>query len=473
MTFNSLEYAAFLPVVLLLYWNLGHTGQNRLLLVASYLFYGLFDWRFLGLLALSTLLDFWFGHRLAAAPEGSRRAGWLWASIAVNLGILGVFKYADFFLESAGRFLGRLGIDVSPPLLEVLLPVGISFYTFHGISYVFDVYRGHVRPTRNLVDYACFVAYFPQLVAGPIGRATLQLPQFERDRQRPNSEAVESGVLLILLGLFKKVVIADGVAPVANAAFTDPSSAPTLQLVVGALAFSMQIYGDFSGYTDIARGTSRLLGIELPLNFTQPYLSRNITEFWRRWHMSLSNWLRDYLYLPLGGNRGSRLATYRNLFLVMLLGGLWHGASWTFVVWGGCHGLALAVHRWWREVRPRPAIDHPDRPIALGSRLGTFALVTLLWVVFRAQSWDAAWAYFRGLAAFRGGSVATDDVLLVAFAAAAVLAIDLFARRLGAETARPRRAVTPVLAGAAVGAMVAGIIVFSGAAPQQFIYFQF
>ena len=472
MTFNSLQYAAFLPVVLLLYWRLRRRGQNLLVLVASYVFYGFFDWRFLGLLVLSTGLDYWFGHALSKVPDGGPRKRWLWASVTVNIGILGVFKYANFFLDSAERMLGRAGIDVSPPVLKIVLPVGISFYTFHGISYVFDVYRRHIQPCQNIVDYACFVAYFPQLVAGPIGRATIQLPQFENDRRRPRAEDVESAVLLIVLGLFKKVVIADGVAGAANAAFAAPTTAGSSTLLLGALAFSLQIYGDFSGYSDIARGSSRLLGIELPPNFTEPYLSRNITEFWRRWHISLSSWLRDYLYLPLGGNRGSHFATYRNLFLVMLLGGLWHGASWNFVIWGAGHGIALGAHRAWCQWRGRPEVDEHDRSLALVRRLGTFALVTLLWILFRSPSFGAAQDYVGGILSMRSGPLDHNDLLLVSMATAAVLAIDLVARRVrsGGRVVVRRM---PVPVGAAVGAMVAALIVFSGSPPVPFIYFQF
>ena len=474
MTFNSLQYFVFLPVVLVMYWRLGRRQQNVLLLVASYVFYGLFDWRFLGLLALSTLLDYWFGLRLSREPaEGKRRLRWLWASVVVNLGILGIFKYADFFLTSARDALGTVGLDISPPLLEVLLPVGISFYTFHGISYVFDVYRHRVAPTRDLVDYACFVAFFPQLVAGPIGRATLQLPQFEGDRERPDTRAIESACLLILIGLFKKVVIADGVAPVATAAFAAPGEAGAMQLAVGALAFSFQIYGDFSGYSDIARGSSRLLGIELPYNFTEPYLSRNITEFWRRWHISLSNWLRDYLYVPLGGSRGSPLATYRNLLIVMLLGGLWHGASWNFIVWGGSHGLALAVHRAWSQSRSQPEPAGADVGLALGRRLATFALVTMLWIIFRAGSFADARAYIGGMLALRAGPTVIADAVLVLALGGAALIVDLVTRRARHLGASIGDLVDPLPLGFAVGAAAAAIAVFSGATPQPFIYFQF
>ena len=472
MVFNSLSYAVFLPIVVVLYWRLRRRSQNLLILVASYFFYAYFDWRFLGLLILSTGLDFWFGHALSRAGEG-RRKRWLLASLGVNLGILGVFKYYGFFVDSAIEILDHFGFEGTAPALKVLLPVGISFYTFHGISYVFDIYRGEIEPTENLIDYACFVAFFPQLVAGPIGRATIQLPQFERDRVKPNAEAVRSGLLLILLGLFKKVVIADSVAGVANTAFNNPRAWGWVTLTTGAVAFSLQIYGDFSGYSDIARGSSRLLGIELPPNFAEPYLSKNITEFWRRWHISLSNWLRDYLYIPLGGNRGSSLATYRNLMVTMLLGGLWHGASWTFVVWGGGHGFLLAAHRFWSVRRGRPEVDPADHRPAILRRLGTFALVTFLWVLFRAPNFSAARAYLGALRHFPNQPFNADDVLLVAMAALTVLAIDLLHRHVrthGLDSVLPG---APLLRPVAVGGAVLAIIIWSGGAPVPFIYFQF
>jgi D-alanyl-lipoteichoic acid acyltransferase DltB (MBOAT superfamily) len=443
-----------------------------LLLVASYVFYAAFNWRFLGLLVLSTVLDYWFGRALDRTPDGGPRKRWLIASIAVNLGILGIFKYFNFFADSAERMLERIGLDYTAPALKVLLPIGISFYTFHGISYVFDVYRRHIRSTANLIDYGVFVAFFPQLVAGPIGRATLQLPQFENDRQRPNQEQIQSGLFLILLGLFKKVVIADGVAGVANTAFAIPGQSSSVSLLLGAYAFSLQIYGDFSGYSDIARGSARLLGIELPLNFTEPYLSRNITEFWRRWHISLSNWLRDYLYVPLGGNRGAELATYRNLFLVMLIGGLWHGASWTFVIWGGLHGAALGAHRFWSQRVSRRDPATAARAPAILRRLATFHLVTALWIVFRAPSFDSARTYARGMLELRGGAVNLDDALVVVVALITVLALDLVQRRvreLGPIVIDRR----PLVRDVAVGTAVLSLIVLSGGVPVPFIYFQF
>jgi alginate O-acetyltransferase complex protein AlgI len=471
VTFNSLQYGAFFAVVLLVYWRLPRRGQNVLLLVASYIFYGAFDYRFLGLLLLSTGLDYWFGLSISRSDDDRVRRRWLFASLGVNLGILGFFKYFDFFAESAAEMLQRVGLDVHPPLLRILLPVGISFYTFHGISYVFDVYRRHIEPSRSLLDYSVFVAFFPQLVAGPIGRAHLQLPQFGRDRVRPSRERVIESLVLILTGLIKKVVIADGVAAVVAGGFSFASEASALTLLFTAWGFALQIYGDFSGYTDIARGSAWLLGIDLPVNFRQPYLARSITEFWRRWHISLSNWLRDYLYIPLGGNRGSNLATYRNLILTMLLGGLWHGASWTFVVWGGLHGMLLALDRLLGRDR-----DDVERPIAWRRDffpiLVTANVATLLFVIFRAESLQEAFHFFAGIFTGRGGwTVDLNSLFIVGAAAIGVLLLDLAQRRSADHvTLMDAR---PVTAGVSVGLLLALLVVFSGGTPIPFIYFQF
>ena len=471
MTFNSLQYALFLPLVLVVYWMLGRRAQNVLLLVASYVFYGAFDWRFLGLLMVSTLTDYGVGRLLEVTEDDRRRKRIFLVSLAVNLGILGFFKYFDFFITDGARLLSGLGIDVSPPVLRILLPVGISFYTFHGISYAFDVYRRHIEPTRSLLDFAVFVAFFPQLVAGPIGRAQLQLPQFGRERTRPAWPEVRAAAALILLGLFKKVAIADMLAPYANDAFSSPGTTSSLGLLVGVWAFAFQIYGDFSGYSDIARGSSALLGITLPVNFNQPYLSRSVTEFWRRWHISLSNWLRDYLYVPLGGNRRGGLVTYRNLLLTMLIGGLWHGAALTFVVWGGLHGLYLAGERRFT----RAAEEDVSRPWSLRRDLlrtfVTFQLVCLAWVFFRAESVSGALAYLGRIARLQSGVTDRSGLVMLAVAAAAVLLLDHAQHRARDHT--PMLRWNPAARGLAYGLMIVPIVVFSGGTPVPFIYFNF
>ena len=308
MAFNSVQYALLLLVVVVVYRRLSRRGQNVLLLLASYLFYGFWDWRFLGLLWISTVTDYLVGRRMGNEDSAERRKQLLWVSMAVNLGILGFFKYFGFFTQSFAELAESVGWQVDAPTLSIVLPVGISFYTFQTMSYTIDVYRREMEPTDDWLSFAVFVAYFPQLVAGPIERARRLLPQFEKERAPVGREQLASGLTLILIGLFKKVVIADALAPAVQTAFENAGTAGWLELMVGIYAFSLQIYGDFSGYSSIARGSSRLLGIELMVNFNQPYLSRNITAFWRTWHISLSTWLRDYLYIPLGGN-GSRHPT--------------------------------------------------------------------------------------------------------------------------------------------------------------------
>ena len=403
MLFNSLVFAIFLAVVLPLYYSLRLRAQNALLLVASYFFYGWWDWRFLSLLAISTVVDFIVSQRLPKADTTARRKGLLLISLCVNLGLLGFFKYFNFFIESAEVLLNQCGFEANVPLLQVILPVGISFYTFQTMAYTIDVYRGRQQPTNDFLAFAVYVSYFPQLVAGPIERARRLLPQIQKPRTVTN-ETFCTGIQLILFGLLKKVAIADAIAPIVNAAFEDPSKYSSFMLVIGVYLFAIQIYCDFSGYSDIARGVSRLLGIELIINFRQPYLSKNITEFWRRWHISLSSWLRDYLYIPLGGNRKGTVKTYRNLMLTMLLGGLWHGAGWTFVIWGGLHGLYLAMHKLWAG---KLSIDPTETPGTLrgwvGRLLGillTFHLVCLTWIFFRAPDFASAWAYLVGIGQF-------------------------------------------------------------------------
>ncbi|MCP3912091.1 MAG: MBOAT family protein [Actinomycetia bacterium] len=469
MVFNSLQYAVFLPFVVLLHWALPARFRLALIVFASYVFYGSWDWRFLSLLVISTLVDFTVGDRLHREVSHDKRRLWLLLSIVVNLGILGAFKYSNFFVDSAVDLLNGAGLGPNEPLLRVILPVGISFYTFQTLSYTIDIYRGRIEPTKSLITFAAYVAYFPQLVAGPIERAQRLLPQLEAERHSPDLARVQSGVGLILLGLVKKVVLADTMAPLVQTAFTDPDSQGSVALAVGVLAFAVQIYGDFSGYSDIARGSSRLLGIELVVNFRQPYLSENITDFWRRWHISLSDWLRDYLYIPLGGNRGGQVRTYRNLMLTMLIGGLWHGASWNFALWGGLHGGYLAVHRLLRD--RVPAREHPPMATRVGAWAFTFALVNLAWVFFRADSFDQAFSVVSGLLAVRGGMPPIEDLILVLFGLGGTALIDLI---LQSRLDLPREAVRhPIGAGVGVGLGLVGLVLFSGSTVVPFIYFQF
>lgn len=478
MTFNSLQYALFLPVTLAVYWALPHRmrmGRRELplrqlfLLGVSYLFYGIGAGWFLAMLVFTTVVDYNVANAIERS-EGDRRRKWiLVVSLAVNLGVLGFFKYSNFFVAQAAELLDRLGLNPGLPVLRVALPIGISFYTFQSIAYVVDVYRRSIPACRNFVDFATFVAFFPQLVAGPISRAKSLLPQLQRDRTRPDAAKATSGLLLILLGLLKKVVIADSLAPIADQAF-DGKPEGTSVALAGIVAFAFQIYADFSGYTDIARGTARLLNVELIHNFRQPYFSRSITEFWRRWHISLSNWLRDYLYIPLGGNRSGPLRTYRNLFLTMLLGGLWHGAGWPFVIWGGLHGTYLALERArGREV----TVDEPSprRPREVAAAVWTFALVCLAWVFFRSLSLADALGVLAAIGDVSGPALAGGDAVILVAMIVAALAIDVATMKIVHPVDLLRR--RPAVTGLAIGISVLLIVLFSGHDPIPFIYFQF
>ena len=407
MLFNTTAFFIFFALVLLLYRALPHRPQNWMLLGASYVFYGWWDWRFLGLLCASTLLDWRLALSIDSARErrdqaaAKRRVA---ASVVVNLGILAVFKYFNFFIDTGEHLLRALGYEGSTWTLRIILPVGISFYTFQSLSYIVDVYRGELRASRSFVDFALFVAFFPQLVAGPIERATRLLPQVQQRRVVTRTDW-EEGCLLFGLGLFRKVAIADPAGSLADAYFADPAAHTSVQLVAGMLLYSMQIYNDFAGYSDMARGSARLMGFTLMRNFRHPYFATSFSDFWRRWHISLSGWLRDYLYIPLGGNRKGRLRTHVNLLTTMFLGGLWHGANWTFVVWGTLHGLFLIVQhacqRIGASVEAGPWMRAAGR---VGAALVVFALVNVAWVFFRAPDFSTAFTYLGGIAAFTSGA---------------------------------------------------------------------
>ncbi|MEI6178650.1 MAG: MBOAT family O-acyltransferase, partial [Verrucomicrobiota bacterium] len=398
MVFNSIVFLIFLAVVLSLYYRLKHRSQNIMLVIASYVFYGWWDWRFLGLLLFTTLFDFWCALRLEAEPDPTRKKWFLAFSMAMNLTVIGFFKYFNFFAGSLERLLQAIGWRADLPTLHILLPVGISFYTFLSMSYTIDVYRGHLKAVRKPLDFMLYVSFFPHLVAGPIVRAKDLLPQCRNPRV-PNQDQIINGIWLCLLGYFKKVVIADRLSPLVDWGFSSghtPFHDGTSWLVLYAFAF--QIYGDFSGYSDIARGLAKLMGFEFVHNFKAPYLSRNPAEFWRNWHISLSVWLRDYLYIPLGGNRYGTLRTFRNLMITMILGGLWHGAGLAYLAWGLFHGILLVAHRVWTspwrskatsgEPEPSPVIS-PKRLTRLRHALVVilfFHLTCVGWLLFRAGS---------------------------------------------------------------------------------------
>ena len=401
MIFTSTNFAIFFALLYPLYLLLRRSSrwQNRLLLVASYIFYGFWDWRFLGLIAISTAVDYYVGLRLDDAPLSDpvnerRRKQLLWLSVAVNLGILGFFKYFNFFSSSFIDLIAGFGLEASDVTLNIVLPVGVSFYTFQSMSYTISIYRGELKATHDALNFALFVAFFPQLVAGPIERASNLLPQIEKPRAISWSQ-IDSGLFLIIWGVFKKLVIADNLGLIANEVFNDPNVVG-IDIVLGTLAFALQIYGDFSGYSDIARGVARLMGFELMVNFRLPYFAVNPSDFWQRWHISLSEWLRDYLYIPLGGNRGGSLNTYRNLFLTMLLGGLWHGAGWNFIIWGAYHGAILIIYRLGEQL-PWPRQASLNR-VTLPLRMGFMFILTLMgWLIFRASSGEQIFTMLSNL----------------------------------------------------------------------------
>ncbi|MEM6450328.1 MAG: MBOAT family O-acyltransferase [Cyanobacteria bacterium P01_D01_bin.105] len=408
MNFASTEFAAFFITVYGLYWLLSRRWQNRLLLGASYVFYGAWDWKFLGLIGLSTVLDFFLGKWIYATSAPDKRKSLLLVSLAVNLGMLGIFKYFNFFTGSLVSFLAPLGWQPSWPLLSIVLPVGISFYTFQTLSYTIDIYRRKLAPVDRLEDFALFVAFFPQLVAGPIERASRFLPQVTSER-RFVFKQMTRGCFLILLGLFKKVAISDGIAQSVDtiynsASFLEPSflgsgTIGTLDIILATYLFAVQIYCDFSGYSDIARGLAKLLGFDLMINFNTPYLAVNPSDFWRRWHISLSAWLRDYLYIPLGGSRQGDRTTYRNLMCTMVLGGLWHGAAWNFIYWGFYQGSILCIHRWIAGAKPsvRPVVTLTDKIRRVCITVGFFHVTCYGWLLFRATSWTQIVAFSKRL----------------------------------------------------------------------------
>lgn len=464
MLFNSYQYLIFLPVVVGGFWLLAPRFRRPWLLAASYLFYGAWDVRFLGLLILSTLID----YQIAKALEdktGATRRNLLLVALIAQLVILGFFKYWGFFVESAQALASEFGLTLSLPVLQVVLPVGISFYTFQTMAYTIDVYRGRLQAEQSLVTFALYVAFFPQLVAGPIERAQRLLPQLRQMDGRPSSVGVGSGLLLIGVGLFKKVAIADAVAPFVNGVFANSGARSWVELTAALVGFGLQIYGDFSGYSDIARGSSRLIGVELMNNFAQPYLSASVTEFWRRWHISLSTWLRDYLYVPLGGNRGGSLLTHRNLMLTMLLGGLWHGAKWTFVVWGGLHGLYLALER--LTGRGKRVVAGWKRRVAVGA---TLVLVMVAWIPFRAATLREAVDYFIGIVSFTSGVIDWYGITIVLLASFLAYAVDSRQRLFGDN---PVGHLKPIVRGLAYGSGLVALLIFSSPISFPFIYFQF
>ncbi len=400
MLFNSLQFAIFFLIVYSLYLTLNHKWQNRMLFVASSIFYGAWDWRFLSLLYITTIIDFLCAIKISNSQDAGKRKLFLILSIASNMAVLGFFKYFDFFVSNLNSLFGFFGVHISIGVLHIILPVGISFYTFQAMSYTIDVYRGKLEPTRNLKDFILFVTFFPQLVAGPIERASHLLPQVLKPR-KPSLDKFYEGCYLILWGLFLKMFVADNLARIVNPVFASGPPYEGMKVLVALYAFAFQIYGDFAGYSNIARGLGKCMGFEIMVNFNLPYFSTNPSEFWKRWHISLSSWLRDYLYIPLGGNRKGVFMTFRNIMITMFLGGLWHGAKWTFVIWGIYHGLLLVAHRvlapLFTYIPSLPKNFLTRRAWFIIRVIFFFHLTCLGWLLFRAQSMQQVFSMLQGI----------------------------------------------------------------------------
>lgn len=472
MSFNTLLFAVFFASVYAIYLLVrrNHRSQNVLLLVASYVFYAGWDWRFTGLLLVSTLTDYTIGRSLGNAERASSRKRLLAASVIVNLSVLGFFKYFNFFADSLISTLGLVGLEPSVFTLKIILPVGISFYTFQTLAYSIDVYRRRIEPEKNLLDYGLYVAFFPQLVAGPIERAGRLLPQIKKPR-RVTSEQVNAGIFLIVWGVFKKVVIADQLAITVDRVFSGQVQGGAPTIIAGAVAFAFQIYCDFSGYTDIARGISKLLGFELILNFRLPYFAKNPSDFWSRWHISLSTWIRDYLYIPLGGNRRGRVRTFLFLMIAMTLGGLWHGAAWNYVIWGAYHGALLVGYRLITTWNRLPLLTEPGGAVRSGFQISImFVLVVIGWVIFRAESVSQIATMLARLAdpgwGFAEFGLAARFVYVVP-----LLVMQAFQHR--SNNLNVALTMKPVYQAGLYAALILGILMFGVTDASAFIYFQF
>jgi alginate O-acetyltransferase complex protein AlgI len=462
LLFDTPIYFLFLTLVVIVYWRLGWRRQNVFLLFASYFFYGWWDWRFLLLMIFSTTVDYFIAQKIADEAPGRRRRILLIVSLCINFGLLGFFKYCNFFVDSFAALLNTVGVHNVPMVfLKIILPPGISFYTFQEVAYVVDVYQGELKPSRSFVDYGLFITLFPHLIAGPIQRPSHLLPQVQRPRTF-HDRAFLDGCMLIISGLFRKTVIADSCANLANLAFDGRLGSNFFSTLIGVYAFAWQIYGDFSGYSDMARGAAQLLGFHFMLNFRQPYFAGNLQDFWRRWHISLSTWLRDYLYIPLGGNRKGPRRTYVNLMLTMLLGGLWHGANWTFVIWGGIHGAWLSVERFfWPK----------GEAFSWFSRLVTLVVVGVSWIFFRAKTFGAALEMLRSTANFHWEHQYGPELLFLAAVSGLMILLDYRLEVYGEEYVFEKaNLAVPVCASVVMTVLM---LTFAASETNAFIYFQF
>jgi alginate O-acetyltransferase complex protein AlgI len=474
VTFNSLHFLIFFGLFFSLYLLTSGRVRMAITLVASCIFYGFWDWRFLGLLALSTAVDYLSGRLMGVATPRQRKP-LLWVSMAVNLAILGIFKYLNFFIDSAMDLLALMGLTPHAITLSITLPVGISFYTFQNMSYTIDVYRKNIPVEKNVLVYATYVAIFPQLVAGPIVRASTLLPQLHIE-PRITWRDLLAGFELILWGYVLKLCLADNAGPIVDKAFAQPEVASSLQLLAALLAFAFQIYGDFAGYSLIAIGLGRMMGLDFGINFDTPYFATSFSNFWQRWHITLSSWLRDYLYIPLGGNRTGRFNEFRNLVITMFLGGLWHGANWVFVLWGLLHGFYLILERLVTPLYQRAGnlLRLPQWLRAAMAMLSVFMLTCFAWVFFRAQDFETAAAITSKLFDVSGYHLTSDlfspQLVLTIVMVALILGVDIASK---IEPIKARYLHHPVLRFAGILVMFQTILLFGAFTGSRFIYFQF
>lgn len=477
MLFNSIEFMFFLPIVYLLYWFFTNKKlglQNVLLLVSSYIFYACWDWRFLFLLMFSTFLDYFSGIQIDKEQNHFKRKLWLFLCVGINLGFLGFFKYYNFFIENFVLLIESIGFKAHISSLQIILPVGISFYTFHGLSYVIDIYYRRISSERNFIEYSLFVSYFPLLVAGPIERATHLLPQIKKARFFNRAQSV-AGLKQILWGFFKKVVIADNCAFFVNQIFANSTEQNGSTLFLGAVLFAFQIYGDFSGYSDIAIGTSKLFGIDLLKNFNFPYFSRDISEFWRRWHISLSSWFRDYLYIPLGGSRGGIWMKIRNTFIIFIVSGFWHGANWTFIVWGALNAVFMmpamisGTNRHYLDVVAQGKLFPSLKEIF--QLLTTFILTVFAWIFFRSENLNHALNYIYGIFSESLFSYPAYDMRIIGVLILFFMIIEWFGRT--QDYAIDKLFLNNKGLRYTFFYLIIGLVFWFGTNKQQFIYFQF
>lgn len=483
MLFNSLEFVVFLPIVFGIYWLISSKrvrSQNLFLMVASYIFYGWWDWRFLSLILFSTCVDYIVGRQLNTQNDPLKRKILFWISVSVNLGFLGFFKYYNFFVDNFVAAFTFLGNEIQAGTLNIILPVGISFYTFQTLSYTIDVYRRKIEPTKDFIAFSAYVSFFPQLVAGPIERASHLLPQFKRERYFDYTTAMD-GMRQILWGMFKKVVIADNCAHVANYVFANTAESNGSALVLGALFFTFQIYGDFSGYSDIAIGTARLFGFRLMRNFAFPYFSRDIAEFWRRWHISLSTWFRDYLYIPLGGSRVGRWMQIRNVFIVFIVSGFWHGANWTFILWSALNALFFLPLLLTDRNRNHLSIVAKGKILPstkeFFSMFGTFAVTVFAWIFFRAENLSHAFIYISGIISASIFEWPTSAHIVMDYITIGLIFFFMILEWIGRESDYALRGIAKLLnVPFRIGLyylLIYFILIYGQFNENQFIYFQF